>query len=207
MKTLLQIKTSLLSDAGESSRLSNRFAAGWRAAHPFGRVIVRDLSKDPVPHLDAERFGAFLAKAEDRTEPQTEALRYSDALIAELKAADFLTIGAPMYNFSIASTLKAYIDHIARAGVTFRYSEKGPVGLLTGKKAFVFATRGGVYSGTPLDMQTPYLRTVLGFLGIADVEFVFAEGLALGPEKKEQALAKASAEADGLAMPVLAATA
>ena len=136
-----------------------------------------------------------------------EALRYSDALIAELKAADFVTIGAPLYNFSIASTLKAYIDHIARAGVTFRYTEKGPVGLLTGKKAYVFATRGGVYSGTPLDMQTPYLRTILGFLGISDVEFVYAEGLALGLEKKEQALAKASAQADGLAMPILAATA
>ena len=118
-----------------------------------------------MPHLDAERFGAFLSKADDRTKTQAEALHYSDALIAELKAADFLTIGAPLYNFSIASTLKAYIDHIARAGVTFRYTDKGPIGLLTGKKAYVFSTRGGVYSGTPLDLQTPYLRTVLGLPG------------------------------------------
>jgi FMN-dependent NADH-azoreductase len=199
MQTLLQIKTSLFSDAGESSRLADRFVAAWRASHPDGRVIVRDLARNPAPHLDAERFIAFLAKPEHRTQAQAEALSYSDSLIEELKAADVVAIGAPMYNFSVSSTLKAYIDHIARAGVTFRYSEKGPIGLLTGKKAYVFTTRGGHYSGTPLDTQTPYLRIVLSFLGISDIEFVFAEGLASTPTAKEQTLAKAGAVAEELA--------
>ena len=207
MQTLLQIKTSLFSDNGESSRLANRFTGAWRAAHPDRRVIVRDLARDPVPHLDAERFGAFLAKAEDRTEAQVEALRYSDALIQELKVADVVAIGVPMYNLGIPSALKAYFDHIARAGVTFRYTDKGPVGLLTGKKAYVFATRGGVYAGTPLDTQTAYLRNVLTFLGMSSVQFVFAEGLALGPAVREKALSKAGAQAEAFALPVLDAAA
>ena len=204
MQTLLQIKASIFSDNGESSRLANRFAGAWRAAHPDGRVIVRDLARDPVPHLDAERFGAFLAKPEDRTKAQAEVLRYSDALIQELKEADVVAMGVPMYNLGIPSTLKAYFDHIARAGVTFRYTEKGPVGLLRGKRAYVFAARGGLYAGTPLDTQIPYLRNVLGFLGITDVEFVFAEGLAIGPAVKEKALAKAGLQAERLAQPAYA---
>jgi FMN-dependent NADH-azoreductase len=204
MQTLLQIKTSIFSDKGESSRLANRFAGAWRAAHPDGRVIVRDLARDPVPHLDAERFGAFLAKPEARTKAQAEALRCSDALIEELKEADIVALGVPLYNFGLPSTLKAYIDHIARAGVTFRYTEKGPVGLVTGKRAYVFATRGGLYAGTPLDTQIPYLRNVLGFLGMTEVEFVFAEGLGMGPAAKEQALAKAGLQAERLAQPAYA---
>jgi FMN-dependent NADH-azoreductase len=207
MQTLLQIKTSLFSDNGQSSRLANRFVAAWRAAHPGRRVMVRDLALDPVPHLDAQRFAAFLSTPEDRTDVHAEVLRYSDALIDELKEADVLVIGAPMYNFGIPSTLKAYFDHIARAGVTFRYTERGPVGLLTGKKAYVFAARGGRYAGTTLDTQAPYLRNVLTFLGMSEVEFIFAEGLAMGSAAKEHALAKASAQAEALALPALVATA
>ena len=204
MQTLLQIKTSLFSDNGESSRLADRFVVAWRAANPAGRVVVRDLAVEPVPHLDAERFRAFTAKPEDRTSAQSDVLRYSDALIQELKEADVVVIGVPMYNLGIPSTLKAYFDHIARAGVTFRYTERGPIGLLVGKKAFVFAARGGRYSSTPLDTQTPYLRNLLSFLGMSDVEFVYAEGLALGPAAKEQATAKAGAQAVALALPALA---
>ena len=207
MQTLLQIKASLFSDDGESSRLANRFVAAWRAAATHRRVIVRDLAREPVPHLDAERFGAFVAKPEDRTKAQAEVLHYSDTLVQELKQADVVALGVPMYNLGIPSTLKAYFDHIARAGVTFRYTEKGPVGLLTGKKAYVFAARGGLYAGTLLDTQTQYLRHVLGFIGIRDVGFVFAEGLALGPARKGQAVAKATAQAEALALPALAATA
>jgi len=202
MQTLLEIKTSLYSDAGESTRLANRFVGAWHAAHPDCRVVVRDLTRDPVPHLDAERFGAFIARPEGRTRAQAEAVAYSDGLIAELKEADVLVIGAPMYNLGIPSTLKAYFDHIARAGETFRYTEKGPVGLLTARKAYVFATRGGFYSGTALDTQSQYLRHVLGFLGITDVDFVFAEGLATGQARREQALAKAHAKAQALARDV-----
>jgi len=191
VKTLLQIRSSIFSDGGESSRLAERFVSAWREANRDGTVVVRDLARSPVPHLDAARFGAFLAKPGERTEAQQAVVDYSDALIGELEAADVVVLGLPMYNFGIPSTLKAYFDHIARVGVTFRYTEKGPVGLLTGKRVYVFAARGGLYAGTPNDTQTPYVRHFLGFLGMSDVEFVYAEGLAIGPESKEAGLAKA----------------
>jgi FMN-dependent NADH-azoreductase len=191
MKTLLTLKTSLYSEQGESSRLADAFAQAWQAREPASRIIVRDLAADPVPHLTAERFGAFLAKAEERTAEQQGVVDYSDRLIAELKDADAIAIGLPLYNFGVPSMLKAYFDHIARAGVTFRYTAQGPVGLLTGKKAYVFATRGGQYAGSPLDNQTAYVRQFLAFLGITDVEFVYAEGLAIGPDVKKTALARA----------------
>jgi FMN-dependent NADH-azoreductase len=189
--TLLQLKTSIFSDAGESSRLADDYVARMRASDPEARVVVRDLARDPVPHLTGERFGAFLAKPEDRTPEQQRVVAHSDTLIAELKAADTLVIGLPMYNFGVPSTLKAYFDHIARAGVTFRYTEKGPVGLLSGTKAIIFATRGGLYAGTARDTQSAYVRDFLSFLGIDDVEFVYAEGLAVSDAGKRSALAQA----------------
>jgi FMN-dependent NADH-azoreductase len=191
MKTLLQIRSSLFSANGQSSQLADRFVAAWQAANPQGEVVVRDFALEPVPHLDSARFGAFLAKPDERTAEQQAVIDYSDRLIDELKRADVVVLGLPMYNFGIPSTLKAYIDHVARAGQTFRYTDKGPVGLLTNKRAVVFATRGGLYQNTPLDTETPYMRTLLGFLGINDVEFVYAEGLALGDAPKQISLAKA----------------
>jgi FMN-dependent NADH-azoreductase len=199
MPTLLQIKSSLFSDDGQTSRLADRFVAAWREANPDGRVIVRDLARDPVPHLDAARFGAFGAKAEERTPEQTAVVAFSDALVAELRRADVVVLGVPMYNFGVPSTLKAYFDHIARAGVTFRYTEDGPVGLLTGKKAFVFSARGGRYAGTPRDTQTAFLRNFLGFLGMGDVEFVYAEGLATGAAAREEAIDAANSAIERLA--------
>ena len=182
--TTLQLNTSLFGAGGQSSMLANEFVA-----HRGGQVIVRDLAKDPVPHLDAARFGAFLAKPGERTPEQQAVLDYSDALIAELKAADTLVIGLPMYNFGVPSTLRAYFDHIARAGVTFKYTEKGSIGLLAGKKAYVFVTRGGVYGED--HTQTAYLRQFLGFVGITDVEFIYAEGLAISAASKQAGLARA----------------
>ena len=205
MNTLLQLKTSLFSDHGQSSRLAADIVAQWLAAHPGGEVITRDLAKDPVPHLTAERFQAFLAKPEERTPQQVAVAAYSDGLISELQQADVIVLGLPMYNFGVPSTLKSYFDHIARAGRTFRYTEKGAVGLLTGKKAIVVATRGGLYAGTPLDTQTAYIRDFLRFIGIADVEFVYAEGLAMGDAPKAAALAKAQAAIRALAEPLAAA--
>jgi FMN-dependent NADH-azoreductase len=199
MKTLLQIRSSIFSDNGQSSQLADRFVAGWRAANPGAQVLIRDLALQPVPHLDAARFGAFLAKPAERTLEQQAVVAYSDDLIAELRQAEVLVLGLPMYNFGIPSQLKAYFDHIARAGETFRYTEKGPIGLLTGKEVYVFAARGGLYLGTPRDTQTPYVREFLGFLGMSDIEFVYAEGLAMGAATKEQSLAKAHAESDRLA--------
>ena len=191
MKTILQLNASILSDNGQSTRLANEFTSALRREAPEVKLIVRDFARDPVPHLDAERFGAFIAKPEARTLKQDAFVAYSDGLTGELKQADVIVLGLPMYNFGVPSTLKAYFDHIARAGVTFRYTEKGPQGLLTGKKAYVFATRGGLYSGTPLDTQTSYVRDFLRFLGIDDVEFIYAEGLAMGDAAKADALAKA----------------
>ena len=191
MKTLLQINTSIFSDGGQSSRLAERFVAGWREANPDGQVVAQDLAKQPVPHIDAGRFGAFLAQPGERTSEQQRVVDYSDALIDELKRADVIVLGLPMYNFGVPSTLKAYFDHIARAGVTFQYTATGPVGLLTGKKAYVIATRGGLYAGTPRDTQTAYVRDFLAFLGITDVEFVYAEGLAISEASRTASLAKA----------------
>ena len=199
--TLLQINASIFSSHGQSTQLADEFVAAWRASNPGAKVIVRNLAEETVPHLDAERFGAFLAKPGERSVEQQAVVEYSDALIDELKRADVLVLGLPMYNFGVPSTLKAYIDHIARAGATFKYTEKGPVGLLTGKKAYVFATRGGLYAGTPLDTQTAYVRDMLRFLGIDDVEFVYAEGLAIGAERKAAALSQAQRAIERLAAP------
>jgi len=198
---LLQINASIFSKHGQSTRLADEFVAAWSASNPSAQVVVRDLAEDTVPHLDAERFGAFLAKPGELTPEQQAVIDYSDALIDELKRADVLVLGLPMYNFGVPSTLKAYIDHVARAGATFKYTDKGPVGLLTGKKAYVFATRGGIYAGTPLDTQTAYVRDMLRFLGIDDVEFVYAEGLAIGAERKTAALSQAQRAIERLTLP------
>jgi FMN-dependent NADH-azoreductase len=198
MKTLLQVNASLNGGASQSSRLADAFVARWRAANPQSQVTVRDVAGEPVPHLTAERFGAFITKATERTAEQREVVGYSDMLIGELQRADVIVLALPMYNFGVPSTLKAYFDHIARAGVTFNYSATGPVGLLTGKKAYVVATRGGFYAGTPKDSQTAYVRDFLAFLGIADVEFVYAEGLAISEATKEAALTQAQAQIEAL---------
>ncbi|MGH8806721.1 MAG: FMN-dependent NADH-azoreductase [Noviherbaspirillum sp.] len=205
MKTLLQINASLFSGNGQSSRLSDQFVAGWRAAHPEGKLITRDFGANPVPHLTAERFGALISKPEERSAEQQVVVDFSDTLIDEIRQADVIAVGLPMYNFGIPSTLKAYIDHIARAGVTFRYTDKGPVGLLTGKKALVFAARGGLYAGTPIDTQTSYVRDFLRFIGIEDVEFVYAEGLNMGESSKQAALESAQTAIRQLVEPLRAA--
>ena len=192
MPNLLQINASIRSGAGVSSHLADQFVEAWKASHPEGTVTVRDLAASPVPHLDATRFDAFLANPAQRSAEQHAVVEYSDALIEELKRADTIVIGLPMYNFGIPSQLKAYFDHIARAGVTFRYTAQGPEGLLTGKRAYVFATRGGRYVGTPLDSQSPYVRDFLAFLGIRELEFVYAEGLQLSPESKTESLERAA---------------
>src|SRR6202165_1787486 len=199
MTTLLQINASLNNGNGQSSQLANQFVAAFHQRRPEAKIVVRDVAAgEPVPHLDAERFGAFITKPEERSTAQRAVVAYSDVLIDELKEAEVIVLGLPMYNFGVPSQLKAYFDHIARVGVTFKYTEKGPVGLLTGKKVYVFAARGGLYAGTPMDTQTSYVRDFLRFLGMTDVEFIYAEGLAISPESKEAGLAKAVAEIERL---------
>jgi len=200
MTTLLQINASINNHNGQSSQLANQFVAAFHKSHPKARIVKRDVAAaEPVPHLNAERFGAFIAKPEERSAAQHAVVAYSDRLIDELKQADVIVLGLPMYNFGVPSQLKAYFDHVARAGVTFKYTETGPVGLLSGKKVYVFAARGGLYTGTPLDTQTGYVRDFFRFLGMSDVEFVYAEGLAISPQSKEAGLAKAVAEIARLA--------
>lgn len=201
MTKVLKINSSLYSQDGQSSRLAAQFVEALRERAPGLTLVERDLAREPVPHLDATRFQAFLTRPEERSAQQRDVAAYSDELVAELREADVIVLGLPMYNFGIPSQLKAYFDHVARAGVTFRYTDKGPVGLLAGKKAYVFATRGGAYAGTPRDTQTAYVRDFLAFIGIADVEFVYAEGLAIGPAQRESSLAQASAAIQNLAPP------
>jgi FMN-dependent NADH-azoreductase len=200
MTSLLQINASIQNSNGQSSQLADQFVAALRRRNPAAKIVVRDVAAaEPVPHLNAERFGAFITKPEERSAAQDAVVAYSDTLIEELKQADVIVFGLPMYNFGVPSQLKAYFDHIARAGLTFRYTDKGPVGLLTGKKVYVFAARGGLYAGTSLDTQSSYMRDFLRFLGMTDVEFVYAEGLAVSPQSKEAGLAKARAEIAALA--------
>ncbi len=191
MATLLKINSSIYGEQGQSSQLAARFVQNWRRQHPAGRVLERDLAAQQIPHLSAERFQAFITKPEERSVGQRAVVAESDALISELKQADVLALGLPMYNFGVSSQLKAYFDHVARAGITFRYTANGPEGLLKGKKAYVFATRGGQYQGTALDTQTNYVRDFFKFLGIADVEFVYAEGLAISAESRQASLVQA----------------
>ena len=182
MKTLLLIHTSLQGPQSLSSSLASDYVAQWQANNPDGRLISRDLASNPVPHLTAERFAAFTTTADERNAEQLAIAAFSDQLIHELQEADEVLIAVPMHNFGIPSTLKAYFDHVARAGLTFRYTADGAVGLLTNKRAIIFATRGGKYEGTPLDTQTSYMKTFLAFLGIDDTQFVYAEGTAMGDE-------------------------
>jgi FMN-dependent NADH-azoreductase len=201
MTKVLKINSSLYSQGGQSSQLASQFVDALRERDPGLALVERDLALEPVPHLDAARFQAFLAKPEERTAGQREVAEFSDALIRELRDADVLVLGLPMYNFGLPSQLKSYFDHVARAGVTFKYTDQGPVGLLTGKKAYVFATRGGLYAGTARDTQTAYVRDFLAFLGISEVEFTYAEGMAMGPQARDAGLAQARTRIQNLAPP------
>lgn len=203
MKTLLKIQSSLFGNGGQSSQLADGFAADWLKANPEGRIITRDLATDPIPHLDAARFQALVTKPQERSAAQREVADFSDALIAELQAADVILLGVPMYNFSVPSTLRAYFDHIARAGITFRYTAAGPEGLVRGKRAYVFITRGGVHGVD--HSQTAYLRQFLGFIGITDAEFIHAEGLAIDAGTREKSLATARHAIAKLTAPLAAA--
>jgi FMN-dependent NADH-azoreductase len=201
VNTLLQLSTSLFGEAGQSSQLLERYVADYRKLNPNARILRRDLAKNPLPHLSAERFQSFLAEPAQRSADQHAHVAASDELIDELRRADIISIGLPMYNFGVPSTLKAYFDHIARAGVTFRYTAQGPEGMLTGKKAVVFATRGGIYAGTSKDTQTGHVRDFLRLLGISDVEFVYAESLAMGSDAAQASLTGAHTRITQLSAP------
>ncbi|MDM8349393.1 FMN-dependent NADH-azoreductase [Pseudomonas sp. sp1636] len=194
MSNILVIESSARQQGSVSRLLTEQFIAQWQTAHPADQIQVRDLAVEQVPHLDANLLGGWMTPAEQQSSAEQSALLLSDKLTAEVLAADVLVLAAPMYNFAIPSTLKAWLDHVLRAGVTFKYTETGPQGLLTGKRAFVLTARGGIYAGGSMDHQEPYLRQALGFIGIHDVSFIHAEGLNLGGEFMDKGLAAARAQ-------------
>jgi FMN-dependent NADH-azoreductase len=195
---ILQLNSSLFSDQGTSTTLATRLVGRLRGGRPDVRVTRRDLAREPLPGFDGATLAALTTSAEQRNAEQAATVARADALIAEVQAADVLVIAAPMYNFAAPSQLKTWFDYIARAGVTFRYTAQGPEGLLTGRKAYVVTTRGGIHRDAPTDNLVPYLRTMLGFVGITDVEVVYAEGLAMGDEPRRRGLAAAEAAIDAL---------
>jgi FMN-dependent NADH-azoreductase len=195
MSKLLLVTSSLFGDQSKSSQLAGEFVQAWHRSHPGTTMVERALTAESIPHLSLGALGALMTPAEQRSTEQHATVAFADRLIEELEAADTIVLAVPMYNFSIPSTLKAWIDHVARAGRTFRYTAAGPEGLLKGKKVFVITGRGGVYTGDSpakvFDFQEPYLRSVLGFLGLTDVSFVHVEGLKVSPEAAEQGVARA----------------
>ncbi|MCK0510547.1 FMN-dependent NADH-azoreductase [Aromatoleum buckelii] len=188
---ILQINSSARSDASNSTRVANSIVERLRASHPGAAVVVRSLAQNPHPVLDEAALGALFTPADKRTPEQAARVALDDVLIAEIQAADAVVIGVPMYNFGVPVQLKNWIDAITRLKVTFRYTANGPEGLLKDKKVYVAFARGGRYRDTPADTQVPYLKTIFGFLGMTDVHFVFAEGLAMGADAAEQAFAEA----------------
>lgn len=191
---ILQINASARRDGANSTRVADQITARLQAANPGATLTLRDLAVTPHPLLDEAALGALFTPADARSPEQAARVALDDALIAEIQAHDTVVLGVPMYNFGVPVQLKSWIDAIARAGVTFRYTASGPEGLLTGKTVYVALARGGLYRDTPNDSQVPYLKSVLGFLGLTDLRFIYAEGLAMGPEAAAKGFAQAEAD-------------
>ncbi|PZW94347.1 FMN-dependent NADH-azoreductase [Pseudomonas sp. 478] len=194
MSRVLIIESSARQQDSVSRQLTQTFISQWQTAHPNDHITVRDLAANPVPHLDINLLGGWMKPAEQRNDIEQVSLERSNQLTDELLAADVLVMAAPMYNFAIPSTLKAWLDHVLRAGVTFKYTDTGPQGLLSGKRAYVLTARGGIYAGSTADHQEPYLRQVMAFIGIHDVTFIHAEGMNLGGDFQEKGLSQANAK-------------
>src|SRR4051812_19203263 len=191
---ILQVNSSARADSSHSTRLASSLVERLKASVPDASTVsvtVRDLGRMPHPELTESTLQALFTPVEGRTPEQVARVALDDALIAELQAVDVVVLGVPMYNFGVPASLKNWIDAISRAGVTFRYTEGGPEGLLKGKKVYVALTRGGKYRNTPSDTQVPYLKTVFTFLGLTDVHFVYAEGLSMGSDAEQTAIALA----------------
>ncbi len=200
MNRILYLRSSLFGHDSVSNQLADEFLEGLKARKPGARVTTLDLAKDSLPHLGSEEFAAWTVPDEQRSDAQRELAALSDQLIDALFAHDTLVLAVPMYNLGIPSTLKAWIDRVARAGKTFRYTAEGPKGLVTNVRAYLFFARGGVYRETSLDTQTGHLRAVLGLMGITDVETVYAEGLDMGDKARSASLAEARSAISVLAM-------
>jgi FMN-dependent NADH-azoreductase len=200
MSSILYVSSSPRGSASYSNRVAAQVIRELRQADPQTTVTVRDLAQDPLPHIDQDFIAATRNAEGPRTEKQRAILAQSDALVDELMAADIIVVAAPMINFGVTTTLKSWFDYIARAGRTFSYSEAGAKGLVTGKRVIVVSASGGIYSGesAAFDFQVPWLKGMLAFLGMTDVEVIRIQGTALGPEVADKALALASAQARDL---------
>jgi len=204
MKSLLVINSSAAREGSVSRTLVEATVARLLEDSPLAQVVRRDLGEAPVPHLSTATLAGVRGVPATLAEKSARAL--SDELIAELRTADTIVIGAPMYNFGVTTGLRAWFDHVLRAGETFSYSEAGPKGLLIGKRVIVIESRGGLYSEGPavaVDFQEPYLRHLLGFIGLTDVTFVHAEKIGYGPEARAAALSQAKRRIASLAEPLL----
>lgn len=205
---ILQIDSSPLGDASVSRQLTKATVEAWRARYPQAELVHRDLVADAPQHLDTERLAVVkFGKDAELTTAQAEERALVDAIVGEFLSADVVVIGAPMYNFTVPTQLKSWIDRLLQAGRTFRYGETGAVGLAGGRKVIVVSSRGGIYTAglEAMDHQEAYLRTALGFIGVTDIDFVRAEGLGYGPEHRDRAVAEAHQQAK--ASPGLAAAA
>jgi FMN-dependent NADH-azoreductase len=191
MSTLLQINSGIFGDHSNSTTLANEFTSQYLAQHPDAQVVLRDLISEPIAHLDANTIGAFASEEESRSPEQQAMVDFSQQLIDELSSADAVVLGLPMYNFNVPSQLKAYMDQVARAGITFKYTETGPQGLLADKPVYVIAARGGFHQGQESDTQTGFVKTFFAFLGIKNVQFIYAEGVNMGDEAKASAYSAA----------------
>jgi FMN-dependent NADH-azoreductase len=201
MKNILLIESSPRGSDSYSHQAARSIVNDLETSNPGSRTIVRDLGQNPPPHVGLAFINGMYAASEQRTPDQARALFLSDTLIDEVFAADTIVIAVPMHNFGVPSTLKAWIDHISRAGRTFSYGANGPQGLLKGKHAILVLASGGVYSNGQMkafDFTEPYLRAVLGFLGITDVDVVRVEGVAMSAIGPEKALAAANTESKHL---------
>ncbi|SIQ74731.1 FMN-dependent NADH-azoreductase [Aeromonas sp. RU39B] len=197
MSKVLVLKSSILGSYSQSNALIDVFLAGRQSKGAEDSVTVRDLATLNLPVLDGELAGA-LRGGDNLSDRAKQVVALSDELVAELKAADLVVIAAPMYNFNIPTQLKNWIDLVARAGVTFKYTETGPVGLIEGVRAVVITPRGGLHVGQASDLVTPYMKLFLGFIGITAVDFVYAEGMGMGPDAQAKGLAEARSQLDAL---------
>ena len=191
---ILQINGSARLTGSNSTRVADAITARLRTLHPDASFTLRDLGREPHPVLDEAALTALFTPAGQRTPEQRARVALDDVLIAQLHAADVVVLGVPMYNFGVSVQIKSWIDAIVRAGETFRYGASGPEGLVAGKKVYVGLARGGIYRDTPGDSQVPYLRGILGLLGMTDVEFIYAEGVKMGPEREAAAFEEAAAQ-------------
>ncbi len=198
MKTLI-ILSSILGDRSHTKQLADHLAARVKQADPAAVITTRDIGAQPLPYFDGATAGALFTPADARSLEQQRIVELSDTLVAELMQADRIVFAVPVYNFNLPAQFKSYLDYVARAGVTFRYTPEGvPEGLVKGKQVFVLTARGGKAEGTPSDTMTPYLRQMLAFLGMTDVTFIAAEGMAMGEAAALEGVALARQRIDAL---------